>query len=192
MMELPPTTFSFHFRALEPDHPSEAEEDILRQGILILAVADYADLDDITQFVAEYDFSMKDRLGLIPIRYLSSGTALECLKERYKPPLKAIIDCYTQNIKTGLVLKIQHAETGAIYGVMALNIVSRQRDDPWSRTEAQEIARQTQLGTNWTFPVGYKKCLDDIIARKNNGRPIISEFLIYLKYRGSLPSNTIT
>ncbi|KAI0539178.1 hypothetical protein GGR58DRAFT_258557 [Xylaria digitata] len=136
-----------------------------------MGVASYADLDGLADFCTEYSWIVKQETGVLALDQLvNPGFMTSLMKERYKYSLKSIMDCCIPGSMTGIVLKIEYQ--GQIRGVMALNIVSPEFNDPWSQNERQEQARPQ---VKWIFPEDYMGTLSYTLwDRRNNGKPILN------------------
>ncbi|KAI1151824.1 hypothetical protein F4825DRAFT_421603 [Nemania diffusa] len=144
-----------------------------RHNIYVTA-ATHDDLDAMADFVAKYSFTIKQSTGIITSEVgseaHSSGT-IRLMRERYRDALKTIMDCCTPGIMTGVILKMEH--DSKVKGVMALNILTEELDDPWSRNERQVTERGENL---WIYPgAPYLKMLHKVITDNNNrNRPILN------------------
>ncbi|RWA09951.1 hypothetical protein EKO27_g5160 [Xylaria grammica] len=137
-----------------------------------MSVASYTDLDAIVDFCSEYSWIVKQETGVLAFDQLVSPELITALmKDRYKYSIKAIMDCCTPGSMTGVVLKVEYQ--GQIRGVMAVNIVSADFNDPWSQNERQENERPQ---ISWIFPADYTNTLAYTIWETGNqGRPILKQ-----------------
>ncbi|KAI3327550.1 hypothetical protein HD806DRAFT_483216 [Xylariaceae sp. AK1471] len=169
----------------EPSAPTISLDD---SHPLRLTLANDNDLEDITDFVAQYALVIKLANGIIPrdlIDLSAEQLAAEMkklIKERYKVALKAILDSCTAGSMTGMVWMIKQDTT--IHGVMALNIVSAKSDDRWSLNEAKVMADKEQ--PRWPFLPVYACDRLKRYTLRNNGRPMINVPYLAVQRGGDL------
>ncbi|KAI1293387.1 hypothetical protein F5Y03DRAFT_374124 [Xylaria venustula] len=133
-----------------------------------LSVANPSDLNRMANFCTDYSWSVKQ--FVCPEIVDSPRRMRALMRERYKAALGAIMDCCTPGSMTGIVFKIEYDEK--IQGVMAMNVVSTNFDDPWSENERQAAMRDD---TAWIFPSDYMGKLAETLGDDDNhGEPILS------------------
>ncbi|KAI1428454.1 hypothetical protein F5Y12DRAFT_25303 [Xylaria sp. FL1777] len=142
-----------------------------------LSVATPNDLNDVADFCTDYAWAMKQ--FVCPEIIVAPEHMRALMTERYKASIKAIMDCCVPGRMTGIVFKIEY--NNRIQGVMAINIVSSEFDDPWSQNERQEATR-AEIG--WIFPSDYLGKLAETLGEDDNhSQPILNVpyFLVSLE-----------
>ncbi|KAI0914564.1 hypothetical protein F4823DRAFT_557913 [Ustulina deusta] len=133
-----------------------------------LSVAAPVDLNNIAAFCTEYGWAAKQFIA--PELLLTPMHMEELMKERYKDAIRAIMDTCTPGTMTGIVIKIEYKDK--IRGVMAINVVGPDLDDPWSLNERQVGFRDEMA---WIFPSFYMSTLSETLAEEDNhAEPILN------------------
>ncbi|KAI1353232.1 hypothetical protein F5Y01DRAFT_313015 [Xylaria sp. FL0043] len=133
-----------------------------------LSVAGPADLGAIASFCRDYSWSVKQ---FVCPEIIAAPAQLKAqMRARYKASIGAILDCCVPGSMTGIVFKIEFEDQ--IRGVMAINVVSSDFEDPWSQNEREEATKEE---TAWIFPSDYMGKLAETLGEEdNNSEPILN------------------